>query len=141
MSRSCWDKIWIDFANKLAKERSVDPKYKIACVIVNEDNTRVLSFGYNGDEHGGNHVRKSMMPGHSGFIHAEENALIKLDYSEAYKKVYVTHSPCFGCCQKLINAKIDELIYDEVYDQKAIDWLKNHPKGKHINIRKYEKHA
>ena len=40
--------------------------------------------------------------------------------------------------QKIINAKIDELVYDEVYDQEAIDWLKNHPKGKKIKIRKYE---
>lgn len=134
--RASWDKIWMTFAYEIADKRSVDPKYKIGCVIVNEDNTRVLSFGYNGDERGGNHIRKSMMVGHSGFIHAEENAIIKLDYSEPYKKMYVTHSPCFGCCQKIINAKIHELIYDSVYDQDALDWLADHPVGKNIKMRK-----
>lgn len=129
-----WDELFINYAEQLA-QRSVDKKYKIGCIIVNKDNTRILSFGYNGDEHGGTNERESMETGGSGFIHAEENALIKLDYSSPYKKVYITHSPCKMCAKKLINAKVDEIIYKEVYDQSAIDWLKAHPKGQHIKIR------
>jgi dCMP deaminase len=132
-----WDEIFIEYTNNVAK-RSPDPKYQIGCVIVNEDNTRVLAFGYNGDEHGGTNERESLESGQSGFIHAEENALIKLDYSETYKKVYVTHSPCKMCCKKLINAKVNEIIYKTVHDQEALDWLSTHSIGKKIKISKYD---
>ena len=133
--RPTWDETWMNFTKEIAK-RSVDAKYKIACVIINEDNTRVLSVGYNGDEHGGSNERESMDTGGSGFIHAEENALIKLDYSEQYKKVYITHSPCKSCAKKLIQAKVNEIIYENVYCQDSLDWLMNHPIGKNIKIRK-----
>jgi dCMP deaminase len=132
--RKSFDEIFLDFAQSLS-ERSVDQKFKVGCIITNSDNTRVLSFGYNGDEHGGTNQRESLETGNSGFIHAEENAIIKLDYSEPYKKVYLTHSPCKMCCKKLINAKVNEIIFKEVYDQLALDWITTHPVGKHIKIK------
>ena len=132
--RPTWDETFMSFTKNVAS-RSVDEKYKIGCVIVNKDNTRILSFGYNGDEHGGTNERESMEQGQSGFIHAEENALIKLDYSEPYKKVYLTHSPCKMCAKKLINARVHEIIFETVYCQDSLDWLKNHPIGKKIKIR------
>lgn len=128
-----WDFTFMQYA-KLIAERSADSKYKIGCVIVNIDNSRILSFGYNGDEHGGTNLRESIERGCSGFLHAEENALIKLDYSEPYKKVYLTHSPCKMCCKRLINAKVNEIIYSIVYEQDALYWLSNHPIGKHIKL-------
>ena len=95
-----WDEIWANFATQISR-RSVDPKYKVGAVIVNDENTQVLSIGYNGDQKGGSNERESLSMGESGFIHAEENALIKLDYNNPkYKKMYVTLSPCKMCAKK-----------------------------------------
>ncbi len=61
--------------------RSIDPRRKVGAVIVNADGTQVLSVGYNGDYRGGPNAVESEVPGESGTIHAEINALIKLDYN------------------------------------------------------------
>ena len=120
MSRPEWDEIWANFANQISR-RSVDPKYKVGAVVVNDENTQVLSIGYNGDQKGGSNRRESLDTGDSGFIHAEENALIKLDYNNPKrKKMYVTLSPCRMCAKKIVNAGIDEVIYLERYEQSNV---------------------
>lgn len=117
MSRPAWDEIWANFAKQISR-RSADPKYKVGAVVVNDENTQVLSIGYNGDQKGGSNERESLSMGESGFIHAEENALIKLDYNNPkYKKMYVTLSPCKMCAKKIVNAGIDEVVYLERYEQ------------------------
>jgi dCMP deaminase len=120
-----WDEIWANFAVQIAR-RSVDPKHKVGAVVVNDENTQVLSIGYNGDQKGGPNERESIEVGESGFIHAEENALIKLDYNNPKrKKMYVTLSPCTMCAKKIINAGVDEVIYLERYKQSnGIDILR-----------------
>ena len=115
MSRPDWDNIWMDFAKNISR-RSIDPKHKVGAVIVTEDNTQVLSLGYNGDHKGGPNVRDSLEHGHSGLIHAEINALIKCDYNNPKnKKMYVTLSPCEVCAKAIINAGIKEVIYLNEY--------------------------
>ena len=97
-------------------KRSIDPRFKVGAVIVTEDNTQVLSIGYNGDQAGGSNEVESLEPGQSGCIHAEINALIKLDYNNPKKKkMYVTLSPCKMCAKAIINANINEVIYLEKY--------------------------
>lgn len=125
MSRPSWDSIWIKFAYDIA-ERSPDPTYKVGAVIVNETNTQVLAVGYNGDHRGGPNARESMESGCSGFIHAEINALIKCDFNyPKRKKMYITLSPCRMCAKAIVNAGIDDVIYDEEYrDTSGIDILK-----------------
>ena len=125
MTRPSWDQIWIKFAHDIA-ERSPDIKHKVGAVIVNEDNTQVLSIGYNGDHKGGPNKRESMEVGGSGFIHAEINALIKCDYNyPKKKKMYLTLSPCKLCAKAIVNAGIDEVIYLEEYkESNGIDILK-----------------
>lgn len=120
-----WDDIWATLAKNVA-QRSNDPKTKVGAVIVTQDNESVLSIGYNGDEKGGNNQRESLDAGGSGFIHAEENALIKLNYSDHRKrKIYITHSPCSMCAKRIINAGIDEVHYLEPFknDMSGIDIL------------------
>ena len=117
--RPSWDEIWMRFATNIA-ERSIDPRYKVGAVVVTSDNTQVLSIGYNGDEAGGANKVESTVPGQSGCIHAEINALIKLDYnSPKRKKMYVTLSPCKMCAKAVINAGISEVIYDNDYRDDA----------------------
>jgi dCMP deaminase len=127
MSRPSWDDIWVNFSHDIA-QRSPDPKYKVGAIIVNNENTQVLSIGYNGDQKGGPNQRASMSTGGSGFIHAEINALIKLDYNNpAKKKMYLTLSPCSVCAKAIVNAGIVEVVYSKIYEfgQDGIDILKN----------------
>lgn len=115
--RPTWDEIWASFAKNIAS-RSIDPKYKVGAIVVNSENTQVLSIGYNGDHKGGPNERDSLEVGKSGFIHAEINALIKCDYNNpANKKMYLTLSPCDVCAKAIINAGIEEVIYLERYEQ------------------------
>ena len=125
--RPSWPQIWASFASTIS-QRSVDPIYKVGCVIVPEDNTGVLALGYNGDHKGGPNQRVSEEPGQSGFIHAEINALIKLDYNNPKKKImYVTHSPCIICAKAIINSNIAEVRYIERYrDTSGIELLEEH---------------
>ena len=126
-TRPTWDEIWIKFAHDIAA-RSPDTKHKVGAVIVNEENTQVLSIGYNGDQKGGPNQRESMQVGGSGFIHAEINALIKCDYNyPKKKKMYLTLSPCQMCAKAIINAGIDEVIFAKEYDhaKDALNILKS----------------
>jgi deoxycytidylate deaminase len=46
-----------------------------------------LAIGYNGNYAGGPNEVESTEPGMSGMLHAEINALIKLDYNNPNKKI------------------------------------------------------
>ena len=124
--RPGWDDIWMDFAGLISK-RSYDPRYRVGAVVVTMDNTQVLSVGYNGNYSGGPNEVESEEPGHSGFIHAEINALLKMDYNNPKKKkLYLTLSPCRGCCKAIVNAGIDEVIFKNEYrDMSGIEILKS----------------
>lgn len=132
--RPSWDNIWMNFAHSIS-QRSPDSKHKVGAVIVTEDNTQVLSVGYNGDQKGGKNCRDSLEIGKSGFIHAEINALIKCDYNHhKKKKMYLTLSPCDICAKAIINAGISEVIYDHVYEQSdGLAILKSH----NIDVRSF----
>ena len=79
-TRPCWDEVWMRVASTIS-ERSVDPKHKVGAIIVTEDNTQLLSLGYNGNYRGGPNTVESSEPGETGLIHAEINALLKMDYN------------------------------------------------------------
>ena len=125
--RPSWDQVWMAFAHNISR-RSSDPSFKVGCCIVTYDNTQVLAIGYNGDHKGGPNIRESIDPGCSGFIHAEINALIKLDYNNPKQKsMYLTLSPCKQCAKAIINGGINRVVYSAVYrDTSGIDLLKRH---------------
>jgi len=113
--RPDWNTVWIDFATIISK-RSYDPHFQVGCCIVTEDNCQVLAVGYNGNHKGGPNIRESEEPGCSGFIHAEINALIKLDYNNPKnKKMYLTLSPCRSCAKAIINGGIKKVFYKSPY--------------------------
>jgi deoxycytidylate deaminase len=64
------------FANIISR-RSYDPRTKVGCIIVAEDNTQCIAVGYNGRGKGVVNEPKSLEPGCSGMTHAEINCLIK----------------------------------------------------------------
>ena len=107
--RPSWDEVWIDMA-KIISKRSYDPRHQVGVVIVTQDNTQVLSVGYNGNYSGGPNEVESSTPGESGMIHAEINALLKMDYNNPKDKtLYVTLSPCKMCAKSIVNAGIDKV--------------------------------
>ena len=115
VNRPTWHQTWMTIAKTVA-ERSYDPRLKVGTIIVSDDNTRLLALGYNGNYRGGPHQPDSNDPGHSGFIHAEVNALVKCDYNFNRNKImYLTHSPCQQCAKLIVNANISEVVYDQEY--------------------------
>jgi len=134
LSRPSWDDVWMKTARTLS-ERSYDPRYKVGSIVVTDDNTQVLAVGYNGNYSGGPNEVESDMPGESGMIHAEINALLKLDYNNPKRKtMYITLSPCRMCAKAIANTNIQEVVYDESYrDESGLDILRHSG----VTVRKY----
>jgi len=119
INRPSWDKIWMQMAETLA-QRSHHSTFKVGALIVTSDNTQVLSLGYNGNAAGLSNVPQSEAPGCSGLLHAEINALLKLDYNNPKDKVmYLTLSPCENCAMAIINSGIKKVIYKQAYRNDA----------------------
>ncbi len=125
----------MDVANSIAK-RSYDPRFQVGSVVVTKDNTQVLAVGYNGNYSGGPNTVESEEPGESGFIHAEINSLLKMDYNNPKsKKMYLTLSPCRMCAKAIVNAGIDEVIYAKQYrDTSGVQLLLE----QNISVRQYD---
>ena len=125
-ARPSWDQVWADVVRTIEK-RSADPNFKVAAIVVTSDNTQLIALGYNGDHAGGPNLRESDSPGESGFIHAEVNALIKMDYNNPKRKImYVSMSPCAMCAKAIINAGISEVVYLDPYrDNKGLSLLRD----------------
>ena len=126
INRPSWDKIWMQMAETIA-QRSHHPTFKVGALIVTSDNTQVLSLGYNGNAAGMSNVPKSDAPGCSGLLHAEINALLKLDYNNPKDKVmYITLSPCENCAMAIINSGIKKVVFKTKYrDETGINMLKS----------------
>ena len=126
INRPSWDKIWMQMAETIA-QRSHHPTFKVGALIVTSDNTQVLSLGYNGRAAGMSNVPKSDVPGCSGLLHAEINALLKLDYNNPKDKVmYITLSPCENCAMAIINSGIKKVVFKTKYrDETGINILKS----------------
>ena len=136
INRPSWDKIWMKMAETIA-QRSHHPTFKVGAIIVTSDNTQVLSLGYNGNAKGMSNVPQSDEPGCSGLLHAEINALLKLDFNNPKDKVmYLTLSPCENCAMAVINSGVKEVVYKEEYrDKTGINLLKcSRIKVRKINI-------
>ena len=134
INRPSWDKIWMSMAETISL-RSHHPTFKVGALIVTSDNTQVLSLGYNGNASGMSNVPQSEEPGCSGLLHAEINALLKLDYNNPKDKVmYLTLSPCEYCAMGIINSGIKKVIFKTKYrNEEGINLLKK----SNIQIEQY----
>lgn len=110
----------------ILSERSIDTRTKVGCLIVSADNTQILSVGYNGLQRGGPNEVESLEPGQSGCLHAEDNAIIKMDFNFPRRRImYTTVSPCAMCAKRIINANIDDVVYlIEYRDTTGLDILR-----------------
>lgn len=119
LDRPSWNKIWMTMAETIA-QRSHHSTFKVGALIVTSDNTQVLSLGYNGNAAGMSNVPESEAPGCSGLLHAEINALLKLDYNNPKDKVmYLTLSPCETCAKAIVNSGLKRVVYKERYRNDA----------------------
>jgi len=126
VGRSPWPTRWMNVARLLASECSYDPRLKVCAIMVPEDNTGIMAFGYNGNAKGMPNEVESLVPGQSGAIHAEQNCLIKAPFHFPLKKhMYITHSSCRACAKLLINANVSRVVYGELYrDASGLDLLR-----------------
>ena len=92
------------FAEALAL-RSTDGSQKVGCVVVSGDLERVLGVGYNGGA-AGMSDREFIPSDRSGYVHAEENALLKAGAIEKDKIMFITHTPCVMCAKRAINSGV-----------------------------------
>ena len=109
--------------------RSTCIKRKYGAVIVKDD--VVISTGYNGAPRGFDNccdlgkcprIERDMHQG-DGYgicraVHAEANAILKVACSNNSTEgatLFCTMSPCLECAKLIIQAKIAEVYYDELY--------------------------
>jgi dCMP deaminase len=92
------------FAEALAL-RSTDGRQQVGCVVVSGDLERVLGVGYNGGAAGVSD-RAFIPSDRSGYVHAEENALLKAGAIEKDKVMFITHTPCVMCAKRAVNSGV-----------------------------------
>lgn len=101
---------------------SVSQTTKVGCIAFKKNFSRISSFGYNGtypgapinSETGGEEI--SLVPGCSGFLHAEDNMVAKFHERDPENHiVFVTLSPCRECTIRLVNAGFKEVYWIETY--------------------------
>ena len=100
---------------RLVATRSTCKRLNVGSVVTNGDFTRVLAIGYNGNARGLPNTCDRDEAGNCGCIHSEINALLKLDYTEPEKIMFITDSPCVACSKAIINAGIQHVYYLREY--------------------------
>ena len=106
--------------------RSTCKRLQVGSVVTSGDFTRVLAIGYNGNARGLPNTCDREEPGNCGCIHSEINALLKLDYTEPTKLLFLTDTPCLDCAKAIINASIDAVYYLREYRKtEGLDLLRS----------------
>ena len=114
MSRPSFDELGMATA-RLWAARSPDPKVQVGACLLDGWN-RVVGVGYNGRAAGEPNERESLEQGHSGFIHAEVNALLAANWNGEHHTLYVTHEPCATCARLIVNSRrVTRVVYAATY--------------------------
>ena len=133
MNRPTQDEYFLNMAH-LVSTRSNCLSRQVGCVLVDECNI-VLATGYNGVPSGFPHCYEGGCPrlgSKSGenldncyAIHSERNALMFCSDIFRINKAYITTSPCLQCMVMLMNTSCKEIIFSELYDEKALKIWEN----------------
>jgi len=144
--RPSYDEYFMRIA-KIVATRSTCTRRQVGAVIVKDNH--LLSTGYNGPPKGQKHCdetgcireelniprgeRHELCRG----LHAEQNAIIQAAVFGTSIKggtIYTTHFPCSVCAKMLVNAELEEIVYEEMYpDELSIEILKE----SNINVRQF----
>ncbi|MBQ9021594.1 MAG: cytidine/deoxycytidylate deaminase family protein [Eggerthellaceae bacterium] len=136
VDRPSWDEYFMTLANQVAT-RTTCLRRAVGCVIVKDK--RILATGYNGVPTGLRHCAETgclreqlgIPSGHRHEIcrglHAEQNAIIQAArYGTDIRgaTIYVNTQPCVVCAKMLINAGIEEIVYQNPYpDELSMELL------------------
>lgn len=103
---------------------------KVGCMALHKQFTKIASFGYNGSYMGApiNELtgteEESLVPGQSGFIHAEVNMIAKFrEFDPENYIVLLTLSPCKMCTKILVNSGF-----------KYVYWIEDYREQGHLHI-------
>jgi dCMP deaminase len=103
---------------------------KVACMALHKNFTKIASFGYNGSYMGApiNELtgteEESLVPGESGFIHAEINMIAKFrEFDPENYIIFLTLSPCKMCTKTLVNSGF-----------KYVYWIEDYREQSHLHI-------
>jgi dCMP deaminase len=125
--RPNWDEYFMNIA-KVVSSRSNCIKRKTAAIVVKDK--RIVSTGYNGTPRGTKNCNEGGCPrcndltSHGTKLeecycsHAEENAITQAAYHGISLKgstLYTTFAPCLMCTKMIINAGIEEVVYNMNY--------------------------
>ena len=114
----------MDIAHRVG-EMSHDEAYKVGSIIVKDG--QILSQGWNGMPSGMDNSTRIDGFTRPEVIHSEANALMKLAKHGGNcngATIYCTYSPCWGCAKLILQSGIIRLVYDKVYDEKSLEFLK-----------------
>jgi dCMP deaminase len=113
---------------QLVSTRSTCLRERVGAILVKD--SHILSTGYNGAPKGLPHCdevgcRREQLKVPSGErhelcrgVHAEQNAIIQaavFGVSIKGSALYTTHKPCSICTKMLINAEVEEIVYQGDY--------------------------
>ena len=97
---------------------------KIGCVITNENMDSILAVAYNGPPVAMPNDACRNIRGDCGCLHAEQNAIARVDNTVQNKIMFVTMIPCESCANLIAQSDIDIVYYCESYrNQKGFDRL------------------
>lgn len=113
------DQLYMEMARSASK-RSTCCRLNVGAIITL--NNSPVSLGYNGPPAGEPHCLGNECPVKEGggcerSLHAEANAIDRLPsgLDRSWKKLYVTHSPCIKCAEKIPDAFISHVFYEVEY--------------------------
>lgn len=125
--RPGWDEYFMSIARVVAS-RSNCVKRKVGAIIARD--RRIVSTGYNGTPRGVRNCNEGGCPRCTSFAsggtrldecvcsHGEENALIQAAYHGVSVRggtLYTTFCPCLQCTKMILNAGLDEVVYNAEY--------------------------
>ena len=123
--------VFVDILTSI-KNLSNSSTTKVGCMALRKDFSKIASFGYNGSYSGAGindetgTEEDSLVPGESGFIHAEVNMIAKFNEHDPENYiVLLTLSPCKMCTKILVNAGF-----------KHVYWLTDYRDTDHLSIFK-----
>jgi dCMP deaminase len=118
------------------KKRSSCGRKKVGAILINPDNHRILSMGYNGSVPGAPHCNEDNCLVHEGHcintLHAELNALANLQGNSEGLVMILSTEPCLQCTKIMMAFKIQAVVYEEAYPNKEKKVFENNLKSNHV---------
>lgn len=113
---------------QVIRAQSTASRAQVGCVIIDSNSRNIISFGYNGMPAGDSNVCEEAGRTKDEVIHAEVNAIRKLNWFQRWwcrrYVCIVSHMPCISCSQTLVKFGIRHVYYLTPYgDGKGVEYL------------------